>query len=78
MTLWKKDKMGNLFFEKCAQIMQSEPSRASLAMWKAARELGVSPYLLPSEWCVCTEDIGIGDEIFLHVGHPKVKQYYNI
>lgn len=78
MTLWKNDKMGNLFFEKCAQIMQREPSRASLVMWKAARELGVSPYLLPAEWCVCTEDIAIGDEIVLHVGHPKVKQYYNI
>ncbi|QOW10887.1 hypothetical protein Q73A0000_11225 [Kaistella flava (ex Peng et al. 2021)] len=78
MTLWKDDKNGNLFFEKCAEIMQREPSRASLVMWKAAKELGISPYLLPAEWCVCSEDAGIGDEVMLHVGHPKVEQYYKI
>lgn len=78
MTLWKDDKNGNLFFEKCAEIMQKEPSRASLVMWKAAKELGVSPYLLPNEWCVCNEDVAIGDEVILHVGHSKVEEYYKI
>lgn len=78
MTLWKDDINGNLFFKKCAEIMQREPSRASLVMWKAAHELGFSPYLLPAEWCVCSEDIGIGNEILLHVGHPQVSEYYKI
>lgn len=78
MTLWKNNKAGRDFFEKCAQIMANEPSRASLVMWKAAKELGISPYLLPTEWCVCGEDIGIGNEILLHVGHPKVSKFYNV
>ncbi|ASW75060.1 hypothetical protein IQ37_00340 [Chryseobacterium piperi] len=77
MTLWKNDKNGISFFKKCAGIMEKEPSRASLVMWKVARDLGISPYLLPKEWCVCGEDVGIGDEVILHKGHSKVEQYYN-
>lgn len=76
MTLWKDGQKGHAFFNKCAEIMQREPSRASLVMWKAAQELGSSPYLLPSEWCVCAEDVGIGNEILLHVGHKEVEDYY--
>ena len=76
MTLWKDNKAGNDFFKKCAEIMQREPSRASLVMWKAAKELGISPYLLPAEWCVCAEDVGIGDEVLLHLGHQEVGNYY--
>lgn len=76
MTLWKNNKPGEDFFEKCAEIMQREPSRASLVMWKAAKELGFSPYLLPSEWCVCTENVGVGNEIILHLGHKEVTEYY--
>lgn len=78
MTLWKNNKLGIDFFEKCTKIMEQAPSRASLVMWKAAKELGSSPYLLPAEWCVCGEDIGIGDEILLHVGHPTVAEFYKI
>lgn len=78
MTLWKNNEAGKTFYEKCCEIMMKEPSRASLVMWKAARETGTSPYLLPQQWCVCGEDIGIGDEILLHVGHPSVAEYYNI
>jgi hypothetical protein len=52
--------------------------RASLVMWKAAKKTGISPYLLPPEFCVCGEDVGIGNEVLLHVGHPKVAQFYNV
>lgn len=78
MTLWKNNKAGTDFFGKCAEIMENEPSRASLVMWKAAKELGTSPYLLPAEWCVCGENIGVGNEILLHVGHKNVAQYYKV
>lgn len=78
MTLWKGNKIGFNYFEKCAEIMKKEPSRASLVMWKAAQSLGISPYLLPAEWCVCAEDAGIGNEIMLHLGHNAVAEYYKI
>ncbi|WP_379967842.1 hypothetical protein [Epilithonimonas sp. UC225_85] len=78
MTLWKDSEDGRKFFENCCDFMIKEPSRASLVMWKAARKTSISPYLLPAEFCVCGEDVGIGNEILLHVGHPKVAQFYNV
>ncbi|MCD9854172.1 hypothetical protein LUD75_05625 [Epilithonimonas sp. JDS] len=78
MTLWKDSEIGKSFFEECCNYMIKEPSRASLVMWKAAKETGASPYLLPPEFCVCGEDVGIGNEVLLHVGHPKVAQFYQV
>ena len=78
MTLWKDSEKGKLFFQKCCDYMIKEPSRASLVMWKAAKETGASPYLLPAEFCVCGDDVGIGNEVLLHVGHAKVANYYNV
>lgn len=78
MTLWKNSEKGKLFFEECGNIMIAESSRASLVMWKAAKATGFSPYLLPAEFCVCGEDVGIGNEVILHVGHPSVAEFYNI
>lgn len=78
MTAWKNDANSKIFFQNCCEIMIKEPSRASLVMWKAANKTGLSPYLLPQQWCVCGEDVGIGNEVILHVGHPSVAEYYNI
>jgi len=78
MTLWKEFESGKKFFEACCYWMIKEPSRASRVMWNAAKETGFSPYLLPIEFCVCESDIGLGNEVLLHVGHPKVAQYYNV
>lgn len=78
MTLWKDSENGKKFFEECCNFMIKEPSRASLVMWKAARKTGFSPYLLPAEFCVCGDDVGIGNEVLLHVGHSKVAQFYNV
>lgn len=78
MTLRKNNEAAAVYFSKCCEIMVKEPSRASLVMWKAARETELSPYLLPQQWCVCAEDTGIGNEVLLHVGHPSVAEYYNI
>lgn len=78
MTLWNTSENGRKFYNKCCEIMQRDPSRASLVMWKASVEIGINPYLLPKQWCVCTGQEGIGNEVLLHVGHPSVAEYYNI
>ncbi|MGC4130018.1 MAG: hypothetical protein QM564_10815 [Bergeyella sp.] len=78
MTLRKDFEPGKKFYEACCKWMIHEPSRASRVMWNAAKETGFSPYLLPAEFCVCEGDIGVGNEVMLHVGHPKVAEYYNV
>lgn len=78
MTLWKNNEHGTKFFEECCRQMVKDPSRASRVMWNAAKETGFSPYLLPAEFCVCESNIGLGNEVLLHVGHPKVAEYYNV
>lgn len=76
MTLWKNDERGSNFYEACCEIMQNDPSRGSLVMWKAAWKTGSYPYILPKQWCVCTENEGIGNEVILHVGHQSVDNFY--
>jgi len=78
MTVWKNDTNGTVFFKNCAEIMQNDPSRASLVMWKAAWKTGLYPYVLPKQFCVCDGDEGCGDEIILHIGHKSVKNYYKL
>ncbi len=78
MTLSKKSAAGKLFYEKCCENMEKEPSRASIVMWKAAWESGVYPYFLPKEFCVCRGNEGLGNEVILHVGHPTVAEFYNV
>lgn len=78
MSLSKKSENGRKYFEKCCEAMQREPSRASIAMWKASWEAGVYPYFLPKEFCVCRGSEGITNEVILHVGHPSVAKYYNV
>lgn len=76
MTLWKNDERGSNFYEACCEIMQNDPSRGSLVMWKAAWKTGAYPYILPKQWCVCTGNEGIGNEVILHVGHQSVDDFY--
>ena len=59
----------------CDSIL-SNPLRGPVKMWRAIWESNFNPYLLPFQWCVCQEHIGIGNEILLHVGHKKVLEYY--
>ncbi|GEM52382.1 hypothetical protein [Empedobacter brevis] len=77
MTLWQNNERGNFFFKTCAETMETDPSRASLVMWKSAWKTGFYPYILPKQWCVCDSDEGIGDEVILHVGHKSIKEFYN-
>ena len=78
MTLWKNHQQGRDFYQNCCEQMIAEPSRASRVMWNAAKKTGFSPYLLPAEFCVCSGEEGIGNEVMLHVGHPNVAKYYNV
>tara|TARA_Y100001963_G_C6759038_1_gene438421 strand:+ start:592 stop:1326 length:735 start_codon:yes stop_codon:yes gene_type:complete len=57
-------------------IMETNPARGPLSMWRAIWETGITPYMLPFQWCVCKESMGIGNEIMLHVGHPEVEKLY--
>ena len=53
------------------------PCRGPVMMAKTIYEATkFNPYVLPLNWCVCQENIGIGNEIILHVGHQQVKKYY--
>lgn len=78
MTLLKTSEEGKKYYEECCNFLEQEPSRASIAMWKASWETGYFPYILAKEFCVCRGDEGIGNEVILHVGHPTVSKYYNI
>jgi hypothetical protein len=57
-------------------IMETHPMRGPMAWNKAFRATGFFPCLLPPQWCVCAEDVGIGNEIILHIGHNKVREHY--
>lgn len=78
MTLAKTSERGQAFYQACCDIMEQEPSRASIVMWKAAWKTTAYPYTLPKEFCVCRGSEGIGNEVILHVGHPSVTEYYNV
>lgn len=62
--------------EAYCRIMLDNPVRGPLAWWRAFWQTGFSPCLLPPQWCVCQEHIGIGNEIMLHVGHERVRKQY--
>ncbi len=78
MTLKKSSENGKKYYEACCKILETEPSRASIIMWKASWKTGLYPYLLPKEFCVCRGSEGIGNEVLLHVGHPSVAEFYKI
>jgi len=58
------------------RMMNDNPVRGPLSMWRACYEVGFFPCLLPPQWCVCAEDVGMGNEIMLHIGHQKVWEHY--
>ena len=78
MSLAKNSERGRKYYQTCCSVMEQEPSRASIVMWKASWKTGAYPYLLPKEFCVVRGSEGMGNEVILHVGHPSVAEYYNI
>lgn len=73
-----KDIMARGVLDVYCDLMLSNPVRGPLNMWRAIYQVGVYPCLLPPQWCVCAEDVGIGNEIILHIGHEKVRNYYGL
>jgi len=78
IALDTKNERAVTLVKKFLELMEKEPARGPLVWWKAVYATGIVPYLLPPQWCVCKENIGIGNEIILHCGHEEVKHHYNI
>ena len=76
ITFYTSDKKTRKLLELYVDSMKSNPLRGPVKMWRAIWSSDCNPYLLPFQWCVCEEHLGIGNEIILHVGHDKVKNYY--
>lgn len=80
ITLSKKCQPALRLLLRYIGIMESQPVRGPLAMWRAIW-LGndfFNPYILPPQWCVCAEDANVGNELILHVGHDKVANHYKV
>lgn len=63
------------FLRAYERIMRAAPVRNPMVMHRAAMQTGFSPYVLPFQWCICDQHIGLGDEIVLHAT-KKVRDYY--
>lgn len=62
--------------EEYVKLMKETPQRNPVILYRAAWNTGIFPYVLPFNWCVCKEHIGIGNELILHSGHRQVLNYY--
>jgi len=76
ISFFIEHRLGREFLRVFCDEIINRPVRAPLAMWRASWKTGFAPYILPFQWCVCKEHIGIGNEIILHVGHEKVRRHY--
>lgn len=63
--------------ENYCDEMLARPVRGPIAWWRAIWQTGFFPCVLPPQWCVCAENVGCGNEIVLHIGHQKVRKYYD-
>lgn len=65
--------------EMFLRIMRENPTRGPLAWVEAITTvIGSQMHLLPPQWCVCAEDVGIAAPLILHAGHDKVREYYKL
>jgi len=78
MAFWTADPQARKMLLAVRGLMFENPLRLPLVLWRAAYMTGVAPYILPQNWCVCEDDLGIGDEIILHTGHKKVRDFYHV
>jgi hypothetical protein len=56
--------------------MLERPVRGPIAWARAMFATGITPLILPPQWCVCERHIGIGGEIMIHEGHEAAKRHY--
>jgi hypothetical protein len=64
------------FFECAARLKLEQQARGPLTFWRAMWETGIYPYILPQQWCVCADKVGIGGEIILHTKDKEIKDFY--
>ena len=64
------------FLEEYVKEARTNTTRSTLMMYRTVMRTGYSPYLLPFQWCVCRDHIGVGDEIVLHLSHKDLDDYY--
>jgi hypothetical protein len=64
------------FFYTCLNIIRQCPTRLPVVMAKAAWDTGIYPYVLPPQWCVCSEHAALPYKIILHVGHNNIYDLY--
>jgi hypothetical protein len=76
ITLDTSNNRARTLLEEYTIHMEVEPVRGPLAMWRAQWSSGINPYVLPVQWCVCNQDVGIGNEIMLHLGNQPVIDHY--
>lgn len=86
-ALWAFETQGDglhrhLLETYCDQIqldaLENKGARGPLSLWRAEWKTGISPYTLPSHYCVTGSNLWVpaADAIVLHVGHESVKQNY--
>lgn len=77
MAFHTASETGRKYLECYTKLLVEEPVRGTLAVYRAAVRSGITPYLLPFQWCVCYQHINIGDEVVLHMGrNSDVEDFY--
>ena len=82
ISFYTKNKNMRKVLEKTCEMLKEKLGRGTTAVWRASWELGIHPYVLPLQWCVCDCGLAKGNSMYveepiiLHLGHPKVKEEY--
>lgn len=63
------------FIETWYNEQLAHPSRGQMSLLRAIDKTNIHPYVLPFNWLVCREHVGIENPITLHVGHPEVRRW---
>lgn len=69
--------------QRYLQLLESKPGRGAVHLSQASYELGFSPCLLPSNWCVCSPKDYESPHIWkhpiaLHIGHADVEARFRL
>lgn len=72
-----KNHAARQLLELYCELMVARPGRGGIHLFNAAYTLGINPYLLPPQWCVCApRDLDSphlwSAAVALHVGHVDV------
>lgn len=74
--LYRDTHQSSRLAEAYLRQMETNPVRGPLALWRAAWETRIHPYVLPPQWCVTAGMETIHDPILAHVGHESVRRHF--